>query len=232
MTPRPIRLLTWNIHKCKGIDGRTDQGRILDVIRDAAPDVAVLQEADERFGKRRATLSAEEVERTCGLRLVRSEGARPQSVGWHGNVLLAGSDIDVVSMKSITLPSLEPRGAVIWRLRRDGRDLVVIGTHLGLLARWRRLQAAEIARMLSMEDDVATIVAGDMNEWMPGSRSLLPIESELGGRAIGGPSFPSGRPLLPLDRVAVGKGASLVSWSVIDPRGASDHRPLVASVNC
>jgi len=228
----PIRLLTWNIHKCKGSDGRVDRGRVLEVIRDARPDVAVLQEADERFGRRRGVLSPDEVERTCGLILVRSAGARPHSIGWHGNVLLLHPDIEIASMTNVALPSLEPRGAVIWRLRVGGRDMVVVGTHLGLLSRWRRLQAEEIARKVSLEDDVPTVVAGDLNEWRPRSETLKAIESELGTSAVGGPSFPGRRPILRLDRVAAGKGATIHSWEVLDPRGASDHRPLLARVNC
>jgi len=230
--PWSLRLLTWNIHKCKGVDGRTDPARILNVIRDSAPDAAVLQEADERFGMRRGMLSTDDVQRTCGLRLVRSSGAHPRSIGWHGNVLLLRPDIELESMSSVSLPSLEPRGAVIWRLRRGGRRVVVIGVHLGLVGRWRALQAREVARIAGMEGDVAIIIAGDMNEWRRKGRSLAAIENQPGFVAVGGPSFPSRRPILPLDRIAAGGGASISSWKVVESGSASDHRPLLACVNC
>lgn len=227
-----LRLLTWNIHKCKGSDGRKDPGRVLEVIRTMDPDVAVLQEADERFGRRRGLLSSEEVERTCGLRLVRSSGARQYSIGWHGNVILVRPEIVVESMTSLTLPSLEPRGAVVWRLRRGGNRVVVIGAHLGLVGRWRRLQAKEIARVAEMEGDVSTVIAGDMNEWRSKGNSLAAIDGQPGFVAVGGPSFPSGRPFLPLDRIAAGRGATIESWYVVDSGAASDHRPLLACLNC
>jgi len=38
--------MTYNIHRCQGRDGRTDPGRILEVIREVAPDVVALQDVN------------------------------------------------------------------------------------------------------------------------------------------------------------------------------------------
>jgi endonuclease/exonuclease/phosphatase family metal-dependent hydrolase len=146
--------------------------------------------------------------------------------------MLLRRGIDLTSMTHFSLPSLEPRGAVIWRLRSGERRLTVVGTHLGLVGHWRKLQAMEIARRIAREDEVSTVVAGDMNEWRRGGRSLDAIERVLGSCTVGGPSFPSRSPFLVLDRVAAGKGASIASWEVIQSGPASDHRPLLACVNC
>jgi endonuclease/exonuclease/phosphatase family metal-dependent hydrolase len=42
---RTLRVATYNIHRCRGLDGRTNVARIADVIRSIEPDVIALQEA-------------------------------------------------------------------------------------------------------------------------------------------------------------------------------------------
>ena len=41
-----VRIMTWNIHKCIGFDGRFRPQRVIDVIRRHAPDVLLIQEVD------------------------------------------------------------------------------------------------------------------------------------------------------------------------------------------
>ena len=41
---RTLRVATYNIHRCRGLDGRTSPERIADVIRSIEPDVVALQE--------------------------------------------------------------------------------------------------------------------------------------------------------------------------------------------
>src|SRR5438105_15136004 len=41
---RTLRIATYNIHRCRGLDGRTNPERIAEVIRAIGPDVIALQE--------------------------------------------------------------------------------------------------------------------------------------------------------------------------------------------
>lgn len=41
---RTLRIATYNIHRCRGLDGRTNPSRVADVIRAIEPDVIALQE--------------------------------------------------------------------------------------------------------------------------------------------------------------------------------------------
>src|SRR5262245_46742747 len=41
---RTLRVATYNIHRCRGLDGRTNPGRVADVIRSIEADVVALQE--------------------------------------------------------------------------------------------------------------------------------------------------------------------------------------------
>ncbi|HZM50478.1 MAG TPA: hypothetical protein VFE68_08315, partial [Vicinamibacteria bacterium] len=39
-----LRVVTYNVHRCRGIDGRLRPDRIVDVLREVDADVAALQE--------------------------------------------------------------------------------------------------------------------------------------------------------------------------------------------
>ncbi len=41
-----FRIMTYNVHRCRGGDGRIDPERIVDVIADGAPDIVALQDLD------------------------------------------------------------------------------------------------------------------------------------------------------------------------------------------
>src|SRR6185437_2111649 len=107
-----IRVASYNIQKSIGTDFRRRPERILDVLVELDADVIALQEVDRRFGARVTSLSPDAIAAATGYRPV-VFGARPQSLGWHGNTLLVRKDIEVVAQRTLILPGLEPRGAVL-----------------------------------------------------------------------------------------------------------------------
>ena len=228
--PPPIRFLTWNVHKCMGTDGRRDPIRILGIISGFAPDVAVLQEADRKFGRKRGLLDPEEVLGLTGMRLWQPLSSTRGEAGWHGNALLVRDGIECLSAKLLRLPSLEPRGAAVWSLRADGVGFDVVGMHLGLLGAFRRVQIVSIAAEIASRPRVPTIVAGDSNDWRWGSPAMLPLEAVLGSRSERPLTFPAGRPMLSLDRVLAGRGATLGPLAIPGAGRASDHRPVLTEV--
>ena len=44
--PAPLRIMTYNVHRCVGADGRADPRRIAEVIAACGPDMVALQELD------------------------------------------------------------------------------------------------------------------------------------------------------------------------------------------
>jgi len=44
--PAPLRIMTYNVHRCVGVDGRADPRRIAEVIAAYQPDIVALQELD------------------------------------------------------------------------------------------------------------------------------------------------------------------------------------------
>lgn len=227
---RGIRLASYNIHKCVGTDGRHDPQRILRVIQELAPDILALQEVDRRFGDRQGQLDLARIEDETGLTPVPVAGIR-KAHGWHGNIILARG-ARVRDVQQITLPGLEPRGALVSDLElAGGTRLRVIGAHLGLLRQSRRRQAAILAEVMA-DHPHGTILMGDLNEWRIDDGSPLARWRAAGcARAAAPASFPAGRPLLPLDRIIASAPGTLGQVAVHRSalaRVASDHLPITA----
>lgn len=225
-------IASYNVHKCVGTDGRFDPARTAAVLAELDADIVALQEADERLGDRVGLLDLDALAKSTDLVPVHSpQGTR--SHGWHGNLILARSGI-VESVKTIHLPGLEPRGALIVDLDIKGVQLRVIAAHFGLLRRSRKRQANAL---LEATHGVLrpTIILGDLNEWRVNTRSsLLSLLPHFGPLNAIVPSFPSRFPLLALDRILARPQTMISSIEVhVSPlaRVASDHLPLKARLH-
>jgi hypothetical protein len=64
-----LKVASYNIHRCRGVDGVTRPDRIIGVIREFGADVIALQEVDRRFGRGGGLLdpSAIAVRPECGF---------------------------------------------------------------------------------------------------------------------------------------------------------------------
>jgi len=223
----PLRLASYNIRAGLGTDLRRDPLRVLSAISAFNADVVVLQEADFRTGPRRAALPRHLIEEKTGLRPlpVADNGL---SLGWHGIAMLARPDLTATAINRYPLPGLEPRGAVAV----DVSGLRVVGVHLGLLRHSRRLQLDSIRDALEALPAMATVIAGDFNEW---SRKVGLGRLARRYRIVTpGRTFPSVLPLGALDRVA---HCDELAIQMLDPPRApkgshpSDHLPILAEVH-
>lgn len=110
-----ITIASYNIHKAVGSDGRLNPQHILDVLDEIGADVALLQEADTRLGLRTSvlpeTLLSARGWQAAPLGQQHHEGRA--ALGWHGNAILVRGDVRLTHSHRITLPALEPRGAVL-----------------------------------------------------------------------------------------------------------------------
>jgi endonuclease/exonuclease/phosphatase family metal-dependent hydrolase len=189
---------SYNIHKAVGADGRRDPDRIIRVLHELNADVVALQEADLRFGTRAAVLPRSLLEEThwqvVGLAM------RAGGMGWHGNAILVRRGITILDAAPITLPSLEPRGAVHARLAVGSCEFDVVGLHLDLSGLLRRRQIATVCGVLGHAAGPAVIM-GDCNEWSARGGALKAFAT--GWNVLNpGHSFPARRPLASLDRIA------------------------------
>jgi endonuclease/exonuclease/phosphatase family metal-dependent hydrolase len=225
-----LRLASYNIRKAVGLDWRRDPARTLRVIRSLDADVVALQEVDKRLGPRPAAVPPEAIARETELRAV-PLGHSPVSLGWHGNAVLVRRSLEVVGVKCIELPGIEPRGCVMVRLATEAGAFTVVAVHLGLRRRCRRLQFRRILASLRKADAERCVILGDFNEWSP-DRGVEPLLPQF--RVVSpGNSFHASQPVAPLDRFAIGARLALVDAGVEDgpaARRASDHLPVWTEV--
>jgi endonuclease/exonuclease/phosphatase family metal-dependent hydrolase len=230
-----LKVATYNIHTCVGIDRRHDPARIAAVLREIDADIVSLQEVDakSRFGRQFdqwAFLAA-----ATGRNMVPS-GASRQHRGRFGNAIL--SRFPALSVRSIDLSigGYEPRSAIDVDLLVGDRVLRVVGTHFGLRAGERQLQANRLLAALAeplpahRPRAAAILVMGDLNEWRGQGGSIRALDRRL-GESLLPRSFPSWLPVLPLDRIYAGEPAALRDVAVYRSplaRVASDHLPVVA----
>ncbi len=229
---RTFRLASYNIHKARGLDGRTSIERIARVIDELNADVVVLQEVVNRDGVTgdQVRFLSERLSYWPALGEARKHEGAP-----YGNVTLSRRRIVASRQFDLTVAGHEERCA----LRTDipvGPALVhVFNLHLGTNFFERRKQAVRLieTEILSGVDITGPrIVAGDFNEWTRGlvSRNLSAefedLRKHLGRRRV----YPAGIPLLNLDHAYFDRHLAVErAYFHINRRSliASDHLPLV-----
>jgi endonuclease/exonuclease/phosphatase family metal-dependent hydrolase len=234
-----LSCISWNIHRGRGNDGRVDPARTLDVLAREVwrpgTDAIFLQEADAEAAPHHGVLDVAGVEAVTGLRHLHGPaGTRLslQSHGFLGVVVYLHPALEVDMIRLVDLPGYAARGAVVADVRRAGRKMRFVVTHLSLGQALRVMQMRTIAQLLDRLDDRQVILCGDLNEWRPWGG--LALSRQVLGRSFTGPvrrTFPVRQPLLPLDRVLTTSPGLVEDVAVLDGPGirlASDHRPLWA----
>lgn len=246
------RIMTYNVHRCVGTDGRLDVGRVAEVIARQRPDIVALQEVDVGRARTRHVDQAHELAHRLDMAF-HFNAALTIEEERYGDAIL--TRLPERRIKSAPLPghpghrafrALEPRGALWLAITIDGVEAQVFNTHLGLVPAEQAAQATALAgpEWLGHPDCHApTILVGDLNA-VVGSRALRRLMAKLqdarwlarpsgaGGLRAGGflATFPSRMPLAPIDHILVSPGVVVRAMSV--PRDrlvavASDHAPLV-----
>jgi endonuclease/exonuclease/phosphatase family metal-dependent hydrolase len=191
--PEVLRIASYNVHSCKGADGKKDAQRIVQVIEELGCDTVGLQEVDYRLDYIAQKLGMQAIP---GLTLARHDGP-------YGNALLTRRKVLDVRRLGFTWSGREPRNALDVDLEIGGETVRVIVTHLGLWPAERRYQVKKILEMIRATPMYERVVVlGDINEWLPLGRPLRWMNA-LFGRCPAERSFPSRWPLVALDRVWV-----------------------------
>ncbi len=228
-----MRVASYNIHKCRGVDRQVRPERIVAVIKELGADLVALQEVDHRIGTRTGLLNPAHIEEETGLKLlVQSDVV--DGHGWHGNALLVRGEPLHYHRSRIHLPGIEPRGAVFAELDLGEGRFRVIAVHLGLLRRSRIMQAKALLDTFHSMTPMPTIMLGDFNEWRRVRRSALAVLEPVFGSLPVQASFPSRLPLLPMDRILDWPPGLITHFTIHNTplaKVASDHLPLVADVN-
>ncbi|MGQ2905927.1 MAG: endonuclease/exonuclease/phosphatase family protein [Neoaquamicrobium sediminum] len=231
-----IRVATYNVHGCRGTDGRVDPSRIAEVLTALRVDVAALQELDSGRSRSGGLDQARAI--ASHMRMdFHFHAVHQIQGGEYGNAILSAWPLRRV--QAAPLPSLgEPRGALWASVALPGTNVEIITTHLGLRRRERAMQVSALLgpQWLNSPDlrKKPTILLGDFNA-VPWSMAYRTLARHFhGALSKGAPTFPSRFALLKLDHVMTRNGPRIVSQDVPQRppfRTASDHLPLVAHVD-
>ena len=224
----PIRLATYNIHRCVGADGRFSPDRIIGVIAELNADVVALQEVEHRAVGGRDLLDyladALSMKAVAGPTLLRG-------TCHYGNALLTRLPVRATERVDLSVHRHEPRGALNVELDWGSSRLQVVATHLGLWPAERRRQVRQLLALFEFGRADVSVLLGDINEWLLWGRPLRWLRRHFADTQRPPATWPARLPLLALDRLWANPGAAL---SAIEShrseaaRRASDHLPLSA----
>ncbi|HEV7228985.1 endonuclease/exonuclease/phosphatase family protein [Brevundimonas sp.] len=235
------RLVTYNVHRCVGVDRRLDVDRIVAVIAELEPDVVCLQELDVGRARTGWVDQAASIAEKLSM-AVRFHAAMRVEAELYGDAILTPHPETLVKVGALptlpNVPGLEPRGALWARIEMGGAAVNVINTHLGLVPREQRLQAEALmgAEWIgSAACEGPTILCGDFNATSVTRPYRLLCGSRLGDaqRRLGlkptVKTFPSAYPAIRIDHAFVSPEIRVTGAKApFSPlaRMASDHLPL------
>jgi endonuclease/exonuclease/phosphatase family metal-dependent hydrolase len=239
-----VRVMTYNVHRCRGLDRRWSPERIAEVIADCRPDIVALQELDVGRARSGRVDQAEVIARALGMDVQFFPALRVMEE-LYGDAILTRWPARLVKTGGLPrmrrVPRLEPRGALWSSITVGGIDLQVINTHLGILARERLRQIETLLGpdWLGHPDCRDPVVlAGDFNA-APRTRVYRRLSARLADaqrapcvrRARA--TFPTRFPTLRIDHVFVSRSIEVLAAATVRTplaRLASDHLPVVVDL--
>jgi endonuclease/exonuclease/phosphatase family metal-dependent hydrolase len=234
------RILTYNVHRCVGMDGELDVARTAKAIAQMRPDIVALQELDVFRARTDMVDQAHAIAELLGMSFHFHPAFRVEEES-YGDAILATFPMRVVKAGALpgsnAVRGLEPRGALWVKIDIGGDiELDVVNTHLGLVPHEQRAQASALVSEAWMADPECTdpaILLGDFNAtsrhgaYRRVAQRLRDAQKVHRRRTL--KTFPSRFPMIRIDHVFVSR--SVVVTGVHTGHGAlikqaSDHVPL------
>ena len=227
-----IKIATYNVHKCRGMDRRVDLERIANVIQKLDADIVAIQEILHGDG---ANSQVRYLSERLGYSFSFGEN-RAHRGAPYGNATLSRLPIVAEQNYDITWKKYERRGCLRTDIRLDDEDILhVFNVHLGTSYFERPHQARLLlGDALSQTSQLQgpRVVVGDFNEWTQGVATELmhnnfaSIDAKLRGK-----TFPGVMPIFQLDHFYFDRHLKLKQFSIVRSKLAklaSDHLPIVA----
>lgn len=235
---KKLRIATYNIHKCRGLDRKLSPSRIVDVLRETDADVVALQEVVSlHTGSReenQARFIAEELEMEYCIGETRKIGEAS-----YGNVLLSRMPLRDVYNYDLSVRGRERRGCMRADIEiNDKHILHIFNVHLGTALLERRHQGRKLVNAHILNNEAlegSRICLGDFNEWTRGLTTRL-LSSQMRSADVRlhlrrSKTYPGVAPFLHLDHIYFDQALEMERLHLHRTRlslVASDHLPLVA----
>ncbi|MDA7605373.1 endonuclease/exonuclease/phosphatase family protein [Verrucomicrobiales bacterium] len=233
--PFRLRVLCYNIHHAKGVDGKLDLPRIAKVILSVEPDLVALQEVDQNTKRSGKVDQVAELSRLTKIKSVFGSNIDFQG-GHYGNAIL--SRFPIIKRKNFHLPNVdsgEQRGVLESIIKiSEEQSIIFLATHFDHrpLSEERLASAKFINRMISISDSKPAILAGDFND-VPDSSTLKEIgKLWLRTNTEIAPTIPVSKPTRQIDYILVRpkKRWKVIESKVLDEELASDHRAIFSVI--
>ena len=235
----PLRIMTYNIHKgIGGVDRRYDLQRIIDVIGQYQPDIAMLQEVDDGVPRSKRERQVDRLATELDFKYNTFQHNVRLTEGHYGNAILSRHPLTESHNLNLTIPLKKRRQALITRTHLNvagkQRTILLCNTHLGLAgfertSQIRKLMGCEL--IVNSHRETPLIIGGDFNDvWGSLGRKLLLPEGfrcAVGNRK----TFPAFLPMRSLDAIYYRGDMELLSSHACRAklsRQASDHLPVIA----
>ncbi|GER08504.1 endonuclease [Iodidimonas muriae] len=226
-----LRVASYNVHSCIGIDRRFAPERIAEALLDIDADVVALQE----LGWHHRGLSNFDqfayLEKMTGYHVIQGP-TKLHNRAHYGNAILMREAAHTHQLMDLSWPLHIPRGCILAHTHWKGEPLVVINVHLGLTPWDRRRQLKQLVHEIQGHRNSHVVLMGDFNNWKPASMMFKPL-SQLLPECTDQPTFHTRKAHAPLDRIYLSPGLHFDTvnvWRTAVTAKASDHLPIVADI--
>lgn len=239
--PGCLTVVSYNVHACEGMDGRTSPERISRVLAQTRGEIFCLQEC---FGSERGFVPHQALRIAEILEHDFHWGPVHVMHDAYGNAILTALPMEEkrqAALPTVTGYTLEERGAQWAEIEWQDLRLQVLNTHLGLLGRERNLQAealTDAAWVPAAMADGPVVLAGDFNAGVRSTpfqtlaRLLVDAQESLKGHRPRNTFF-AGLPVHRIDHVFMSRALRAEHIEVMRShltRLASDHLPVIVKL--
>lgn len=222
-----LRIMSYNIRNCRGLDNIYDIQRTADVIRNSDADIIAIQEVDSVTRRSKGVDIADTLAILCKMHAYYSTAIEYDG-GKYGVAILSRKK--AIATYRAALPGREEKRTI---LIAEYPELTFACTHLSLNEE-DRMASLEIIDSIAKEYKKPFIIAGDLND---APQSPFIKELSRSWKIIAPneePTFPADKPNVTIDYIAAIKECERdiesVDSKVIEEPTVSDHRPIATTI--
>ncbi|MEO7677366.1 MAG: endonuclease/exonuclease/phosphatase family protein [Verrucomicrobiota bacterium] len=241
---KPLRVMSYNVHSCRGMDGRISPERIARVIEMSDPDIIALQEIDVGRSRSSGHDQAKMIADLVGMHAYFCPTVK-RGPEHYGHAILSRFPVEIIRIDTfateVRSKRKEPRGALWGCVEIDGVRLHFLSTHLGLGRGERLEQMQELMGekwIGGIEPEEPVILCGDFNTrpnsppYRAVSKRLQDVQRNVKNYKPQN-TFSAFLPFVRIDHIFVSPHFEAQKIHVPKnhwTRVASDHLPLVADL--